>query len=164
MPVVSTSKDPAALTMTLVGEFPATVDRVWRLWADARRLERWWGPPAWPATFERHDFTVGGASRYYMTGPDGDCARGWWEITELDAPTSLTLRDGFAGDDGEPVDPADHVTMSVELAPVGPGTRMTVVTRFQNIEQMTKHLDLGMEEGMRQAAGQIDGLLADGRP
>ena len=28
------------------------VDRVWQLWADPRQLERWWGPPEYPATFD----------------------------------------------------------------------------------------------------------------
>jgi len=51
MTVVDSVKDIENLTMTITAEFDAPVERVWRIWADPRRLERWWGPPTWPATF-----------------------------------------------------------------------------------------------------------------
>lgn len=76
MTVVSVTKDVDALTLTFVAEFAASVERVWQVWEDPRKLERWWGPPTWPATFERHDFVVGGRSRYHMTGPEGEKSRG----------------------------------------------------------------------------------------
>ena len=56
MPIVETHKDPGTLTMTVTAQFAAPVARVWAAYADARQLERFWGPPEWPATFERHDF------------------------------------------------------------------------------------------------------------
>src|SRR6266508_4446659 len=52
MAVVSSHKDDQALTLTFVAEFDASVERVWQVWQDPRQLERWWGPPTWPATFE----------------------------------------------------------------------------------------------------------------
>ncbi|MBA2602330.1 MAG: SRPBCC domain-containing protein, partial [Acidobacteria bacterium] len=53
--------------------------RVWAAYADPRQLERFWGPPEWPATFVRHDFVVGGRSEYQMTGPNGDRSSGFFE-------------------------------------------------------------------------------------
>jgi uncharacterized protein YndB with AHSA1/START domain len=76
MTVVSSTKDASALTLIVVAEFDATPDDVWDVWEDARKLERWWGPPTYPATFTRHDFVVGGESRYFMTGPAGETPRG----------------------------------------------------------------------------------------
>ena len=72
MPVVEIRKDPKTLTMTVTAQFAAPVARVWAAYADPRQLERFWGPPEWPAKFERHDFTVGGRSEYVMTGPNGE--------------------------------------------------------------------------------------------
>ena len=77
MPVVSVQKDAEQLSLTFVAEFPVDVQRVWQLWSDPRQLERWWGPPTWPATFESHDFVVGGGSEHHMTGPDAESAPGW---------------------------------------------------------------------------------------
>ena len=49
----------------------APPERVWDLWADPRKLERWWGPPFWPATFTAHDLAPGSHVEYHMTGPTG---------------------------------------------------------------------------------------------
>lgn len=161
MTVISTYKDAEALTLTFVAEFQAGPERVWQVWADPRLLERWWGPPTWPATFERHDFTVGGQSRYYMTGPEGQKARGWWTITAIEQPHRLAFDDGFAGDDGEPLDADKPMRMTVTLEPAGAGTRMTTVTSFVDAEQLEQVTAMGLEEGMSQAQGQIDAILAD---
>ena len=68
MTVTDIRKDPAALTMTIASEWNAPIARVWQLWADPRKLERWWGPPTYPATFETFDFQPGGRALYFMTG------------------------------------------------------------------------------------------------
>lgn len=160
MTVISTEKDTEALTLTFVAEFDAAVERVWRIWEDPRQLERWWGPPTYPATFERHDFTAGGGSTYFMTGPEGDTPHGWWRIVAIDAPHRLEFEDGFADEHGVPVANSDPGHCVVTLEPTGTGTRMVVVNRFASAEQLEQMLSMGMEEGMRQAMGQIDKLLA----
>jgi len=160
MTVVSTSKDTAELTLTLVAEFDASPDEVWDVWEDPRKLERWWGPPTFPATFTRHDFRVGGQSRYFMTGPNGETARGWWRIDAIDKPHRLEFANGLAGEDGEPVPGIEPAAGSVDFEASDQGTRMTAVTRFVDAKQMQTMLDMGMQEGMTQAIGQIDALLA----
>ena len=72
MSVTSIDKDLDSLTMTVTAEFDVTADRAWQLWADPRQLERWWGPPTYPATVEEHDLRPGGKVTYFMTGPDDD--------------------------------------------------------------------------------------------
>ena len=85
MPVISSHKDPSALTLTIVSENDADVARVWQIWEDPRQLERWWGPPTYPATVTDHDLTPGGTVAYAMTGPEGDTHHGWWRIIAVDA-------------------------------------------------------------------------------
>jgi uncharacterized protein YndB with AHSA1/START domain len=162
MPVLSSEIDRDALTLTFVAEFDGSVDRVWQLWEDPRQLERWWGPPTWPATFERHDFTEGGESRYYMTGPEGEKARGWWKTTLIDEPRRIEFADGFSNDDGEPA-PGDPIKGVVTFEEINSGTRFTIVSTFGSPEYLNEVLGMGMEEGMRGALNQIDGLLADAR-
>jgi uncharacterized protein YndB with AHSA1/START domain len=163
MTVVSSTKDAQALTLTFVAEFAADPDRVWQVWENPRQLERWWGPPTWPATFERHDFTVGGQSRYYMTGPDGEKSRGWWTITAIEAPHRLEFDDGFADEAGEPTDSIDPIHAVVTIEAIDGGTRMTTLSRFTSTEHLEQMLEMGMEEGMRGAMGQIDAQLAGER-
>ena len=160
MPVVSTRRDEAALTLTLVAEYEVSPERVWQLWADPRQLERWWGPPTWPATFEQHDFTVGGEATYYMTGPNGEKARGWWRFLALDEPRSLEMEDGFSDDAGTPNADMPTMRMRADIEATDKGSRMTVTTYFRSAAEMKQLIEMGMAEGIEGAAGQIDQILA----
>jgi uncharacterized protein YndB with AHSA1/START domain len=160
MPVVSTSKDADALTLTLVAEYAVPPERVWQLWVDPRQLERWWGPPTWPATFERHDVEVGGEAHYFMTGPDGEKARGWWRFIEIDEPRMLEFEDGFSDESGAPNPGMPSMRIRVDIAETGSGTRMTTTTYFNSAADMEQLIGMQMEEGLTQAAGQIDAILA----
>jgi uncharacterized protein YndB with AHSA1/START domain len=159
MTVISTIKDPENLTLTLVAEFNATPEQVWMVWENPRTLERWWGPPSWPATFTRHDFVVGGESRYHMTGPDGDTKNGYWQIQAIDKPSRIDFRNGLAGPDGEPTPEMPPMWGHVTFEAIGTRTRMTAVSRFVDLPQMEMMLGMGMAEGMTEAIGQIDGIL-----
>ena len=159
MSVISVDKDFDRLTLTLVAHFDAPIERVWQLWADPRQLERWWGPPSHPATVEEHDLTPGGKVTYFMTGPEGDTPRGWWRILSVDPPKGLEFEDGFADESGQPDPNMPVMTIRVTLDQQPGGTRMAVTTRFPSLEAMEQLLAMGMEEGMRQAMGQIDEVL-----
>jgi uncharacterized protein YndB with AHSA1/START domain len=160
MTVISTEKDAANLSLTIVADFAAEPERVWSVWEDPRELERWWGPPTFPATFTRHDVVVGGESRYHMTGPAGETPRGWWRIDAIDKPRRLDFANGLAGEDGEPVTGVEPMACYVIFEPTDDGTRMTAVTNFTDVEQMEKMIAMGMQEGMTAAVSQIDDLLA----
>lgn len=162
MTVVETHQDPQALTFTLVADLAAPPDHAWLLWSDPRQLERWWGPPTWPATFVEHDLRPGGRARYFMTGPEGEKAHGWWRFTAVDAPRSIELEDGFADDSGEPDLTLPVAALRVDLAATSDGTRMTMVSRFGSAADMERLLGMGMAEGMTLAAGQMDAVLAGG--
>ncbi len=162
MTVTTVHKDPEALTMALTAEVDASVERAWRLWADPRQLERWWGPPSHPATFVDHDLTPGGRVTYFMTGPDGEKYHGWWEVLAVDAPRRLEVRDGFADENGTPNEEMPTMRVVVTLTEMaGGGTRMVVETHFPSTEAMEQVLSMGAEEGMIQAMSQIPAILAE---
>ena len=162
MTVTAVRKDADSLTMTLDAEFDASPERVWQLWADRRQLERWWGPPTYPATFTKHDLAPGGHAEYHMTGPEGQQPHGYWEIIEADAPHRLVVQDGFANEDGTPNDEMPRNQFRVEIAEAGAGrTRMSIESIFPNREAMEKLLAMGMEEGLTEAVGQIDAILLE---
>jgi uncharacterized protein YndB with AHSA1/START domain len=162
MTVTAVRKDPRTLTMTLEAEFDAAPERVWQLWSDPRQLERWWGPPTYPATFTRHDLAPGSRVDYHMTGPAGDQHHGYWEVLEADAPRRLVFRDGFANADGTPNAALPSNTARVRIEAVADGrTRMSIESVFPSAEAMEQVLAMGMEEGLTQAVGQIDAILAD---
>jgi uncharacterized protein YndB with AHSA1/START domain len=161
MTFISSNLDREALTLTFVAEFDAAPERVWQIWEDPRQLERWWGPPTYPATFDRHEFVPGGRSSYSMTGPNGEKEHGWWSITAIDAPRRFEFEDGFADENGEPTGDLGSTRAVVTLEGTDGGTRMTTVTTFESADQLDKMAEMGMEEGSREAMAQIDALLTE---
>ena len=160
MTVKAVHKDPEALTMTITAELDATVERAWQLWADPRQLERWWGPPTYPATVVDHDFAPGGQISYFMTSPEGDKSRAWMELVALDPPNRLELLEGFADESGARNDAMPTNTMVVNLTARDGGTLMAIETQFPSLQAMEQLVSMGMDEGMATALGQIDDILA----
>lgn len=161
MPVSSVTRDTDALTMTVVAEFPVGVRRLWDAYVDPRQLERFWGPPTWPATFTRHDAAAGGRSAYAMTGPDGSSHGGYWEWLAVEPLKSFEVRDGFATPDGEPNPDLPSMRMEFVFEATDDGARVTTTTYFNSLADLEQLLEMGMEEGLREAMGQMDEVLAD---
>ena len=76
MPLTSVTKDAARLTLTVVGDYPVPQQRLWQAFADPRQLERFWGPPTWPATRSRPAISVPVIPRPRQNVP-GDNAAKW---------------------------------------------------------------------------------------
>ncbi|MGB8020735.1 MAG: SRPBCC domain-containing protein [Candidatus Nanopelagicales bacterium] len=162
MPVTSVITDAPAASLTLTATFAAPVERVWQVWSDPRQLERWWGPPTYPATVVEHDLTPGGRITYFMTGPEGDIHHGWWRVLEVDPPHRLRVEDGFGDspDQATPGLPTSNMTLTL-VADQSGGTLMPVVGSYADPQGFAQVLAMGMEEGMTSAAvNQIDALLS----
>jgi len=161
MPIMSVTKDAEALTMIVVAEFTAPVRRLWDAYLDPRLLERFWGPPTYPAVFTRHDGCVGGRSEYAMTGPAGDVSRGYWEWFAIDELKRFEVRDGFAEPDGAPNTQLPSMRMVFTFEALDTGSRVSTTTYFNSTDQLEQLLGMGMEQGMTEAMGQMEAVLAD---
>jgi uncharacterized protein YndB with AHSA1/START domain len=156
MPLTSVTKDAATLTLTVVGDYPVPQQRLWDAFADARQLERFWGPPAWPATFTRHDMRVGGRAEYFLTGPKGERWSGSWKFTAVNPISAFEAQDGK--DNAEDENMPSAMKFTFEATPTG--SRMIGVTQFPSLDAM-EHVAKGMEEGLRAAMPQLDAVLAE---
>ena len=161
MPITSVEKDLDNLTMTVTADFTASRQRLWEAYTDPRQIEKFWGPVEWPATFVRHDVFVGGKSHYFMTGPEGERSAGFWEFLSVDEGKSFEVRDGFAGADGEENTDMPSMRMTFSFEDTDQGSRLVTTTHFGSLDQLEQLLEMGMEEGMTSAMGQIDDVLAD---
>ena len=161
MPVTSVEKDLDQLTITIVADFAAPVSRLWDAYSDPRQIERFWGPPTYPATFLRHDAAAGGRSVYRMTGPTGDQHYGCWEWTDVNAPTSFDVIDWFADETGAPNTDLPATRMAFVFEETNEGSRLTTTSRFDSVDQLNQLVEMGMLEGTKEAMGQIDTVLAD---
>lgn len=161
MPITSVEKDLENLTMTIIADFPVPVRRLWDAYADPRQIEKFWGPPTYPATFTRHDLYPGGRSEYYMTGPEGDRSAGYWEYLTVQEGRSFEVLDGFAGEDGQPNEQMPSMRMIFTFEETAGGSRLRTVTYFNTAQELEQLLEMGMEEGTKAAMAQIDEVLAD---
>lgn len=161
MPITSVTKDPEALTLTVIADFGVPVQRLWDAYADPRQLSKFWGPPEYPATFTRHDFFPGGHSDYFMTGPEGDIMRGYWDFVTVTPTESFEVVDGFALDDGRPNRDMPHMRMVFSFEATADGSRVITTSHFNSVAELEKLLGMGMDEGMRAAMAQMDDVLAD---
>ena len=162
MSITTIEKDVERFTMTVTAEYDVSADRAWQLWGDPRQLERWWGPPTYPATVLDHSLSPGGRVSYLMTGPEGDQHHGYWDVLESTPPRHLLIRDGFADASGTPIDAMPQTHMLVGISDRGTGgVTVTIESQFPSLEAMEQLMAMGMDEGMREAMGQIDAVLAE---
>lgn len=159
MPVTAVTTDPENLTMSLVADFTAPVDRLWSVFTDPRQLERFWGPPGWPARFATFELAPGGHARYVLTSPQGETSRGAWEFVSIDAPRGFEVLDSFTDEDGAPLDgfPAMRMTFSFDATPEG--SRLTNTTYFTSAEALDQVVEMGAVEGSTLAMNQLDAVL-----
>ncbi|UYN84431.1 MAG: SRPBCC domain-containing protein [Microcella sp.] len=161
MTFVSAEKDAANRTMTFIAEFDAPVERVWSVWSDRDTLERWWGPPEYPATISEFDFVAGGRMLYRMVGdPEGEHLDGRLRFISIDEPREIVYDEAFIPAEGDPDEqPLNRSVVTFEAT--GDVTRMTIITTFTSDEEFEQAVEFGALEGYEAGIGQIDAILAE---
>lgn len=159
MPVTDVTTDPEALTLTLTADFAAPVERLWEAFTDPRQLERFWGPPGWPATFTSFDFEPGGRATYYMTGPRGEKSGGSWEFLSIDAPRGFEVLDAFADESGTPIPDMPVSRMVFSFDSTATGSQLRNTTHFTTADALEQVVAMGMIEGATMAMSQLDRVL-----
>ena len=158
---VTVEKDLDALTLTVVATFNHPVEKVWDLYADPRKLERWWGPPGYPATVTEHELSPGGMVRYFMTSPEGEKYYGLWNVKSVDAGKSFVAEDLFADDNGEANTELPSTMMTFDFTATETGSKMTSVSTYANLESLEQILAMGVVEGLKGAMSQMEAILAE---
>ena len=161
MPVTDITTDAENLTMTLTADVDAPVDRLWRAFTQPAQLERFWGPPGWPATFTAFDFSVGGHAHYAMTSPQGEKSRGTWEFLAIEDGAGFEVLDAFADEHGDPIAEFPAMRMVFSFDATDTGSRLTNVTYFTSAEALEQTIAMGAVEGSRMAMDQLDAVVQD---
>src|ERR1051325_8115750 len=144
MPVTDIQQDLDNLTLTIVADFAAPVERIWQVYADPRQLEKVWGPPTYPATVVDHDLRPGGRTTSVRPGPGGDKFAGYWQITAVDEPRSFSFDDGFADLDFTPNPELPVSSNSYTFTAHEGGTRAVFVSRYESAKALEQVLAMGI--------------------
>jgi uncharacterized protein YndB with AHSA1/START domain len=153
--------DRAHNSLTITADLRTDADNAWDLWANARTLEQWWGPPEYPCAVTHFELRPGGSVTYVMTGPDGTKYPGWWEVISVDAPRSLTIRDGFGESPQQPSPHMPNAMTSIELLPTADVIHMKISSQYASPDEFQSALDLGMQDGFMACLRQIAFLVQE---
>ena len=88
---INPSSGPGNREIVSARVFDLPRDVVFRAFADASILARWWGPKGFTNSFEEFDLRPGGVWRFVMHSPDGTDYRIVKEFTEVVAPERIVL-------------------------------------------------------------------------
>ena len=102
---------------------PYSPAEVYGAFASAPVLSSWWGPNGFTNTFETFEFKVGGRWVFTMHGPDGKAYANSSYFAELEPAERVVIRH----------DCAPFFTLTVRLAPVANGTRLTWEQAFDDV-------------------------------
>jgi uncharacterized protein YndB with AHSA1/START domain len=154
------STDQANKKITVVREFDAPVEKVWKAWTDPKLLDQWWAPKPWKAVTKSMDFRPGGRWLYYMEGPDATrhyCKVDYKSIVPNKAFTGI---DAFTDEKGNLSNEFPSMDWEVNFSKANNGTKVEVEVTFASIEDMNKIIETGFKEGFAAAHQNLDELLA----
>lgn len=155
-PETQLTADPDLPMLTVVREFDAPVEAVFRAHTDPELVKQWLGPRGLTMTIERWDAQTGGAYRYVHTGDDGVEHGFYGAFHEVRPDERIVQTFTYVGfPDGVMLDTATFEDL-------GGRTRLTVTSMFDSIESRDGLVSSGMEAGMVEGYERLDDLLAAG--
>lgn len=142
-------------TITIIREFDAPRERVFRAWTDPDLVVQWLGPRDVRMDVDRWDCRTGGSYRY-TAGRDGeDFTAFFGSFHEIREPDRLVQTFTWEGaPDGVSLE-----TLTLEELPDG-RTRSVIVSVVESFEIRDAMLSSGMDVGVREGYEQLDELLA----
>lgn len=153
------TKDEAKKQMTVVREFDAPVEDVWRAWTESSILDQWWAPNPWKARTKSMDFRAGGAWIYAMVGPNDEQHYARMDYETVNAPKSFSGQDSFCDENGNKNTDLPSMHWNTQFSSKGSGTKVEILIQFSSKEHMDKLVEMGFKEGFEMAHGNLDELL-----
>lgn len=154
------TKDEANKTMSIVRDFDAPVELVWKCWTEPELMDKWWAPKPWKAVTQSQDFRDGGTWRYYMEGPDGTRHYCLANFEKIVPNKSYSALDAFCDENGVINTEFPRMHWDLQFNKAGKTTKVEIMIKFEKLEDMQKILEMGFKEGFSMAHGNLDELLA----
>jgi uncharacterized protein YndB with AHSA1/START domain len=154
------TRNDANKTITVVREFDAPVELVWKTWSEPELLEQWWAPKPWKAGTVSMDFREGGKWLYYMEGPDGSRHYARADYKSIVPNKSFAALDAFCDEKGNINTEFPQMNWNLTFSQSGSRTKVEILITFPTLADMEKIIEMGFKEGFAAAHGNLDELLA----
>ena len=145
--------DPTVPTITIVREFDAPPDRVYRAWTDPELVVRWMGPRSIDMRIEQWDCRTGGSWRYVALR-DGETVAGFFGSFHEVRPDRIVQTFTY---DGYPDGVALETVWFEDLG--NARTRVRSQSLSDTFEARDAMLSSGMDVGVREGYEKLDELL-----
>lgn len=152
-PEVDQSRD-----LILTRLIPASPMTVWRCWAEAGLLKRWFTPAPVETVEARIEPRPGGAFFTRMRLPDGTEIASEGCVLIADPGSAFGFTDALSG--GYRPGDSPFMTGMLSFAPEGDGTRYTARLLHSSPEARARHEEMGFQEGWGKATDQLATLAA----
>jgi uncharacterized protein YndB with AHSA1/START domain len=149
--------DPNLPVITIVRDFAAPAERVYRAWTDPELVAQWMGPNGTEMKIDRWEATTGGSYRYTVWQGGQEVAGFYGSFHEARPGERLVQTFTWEGmPDGVSLD-------TMTFTDLGDGrSRVTSVSVVDSLEGRDAILSSGMEVGVYEGYAKLDALLADG--
>ena len=157
------SKDIPNKQLTIVKDFDAPVDLVWKAWTQRDILDQWWAPKPWKAETRIMDFRVGGRWLYCMVGPNAE--QHWCRVDfhAIKPQVSVASTSVFCDEEGHPNTEMPTMNWLQQFSQTAQGTTVTVVLTFNDETSMEKIILMGFQQGFTMGLGNLDEYLSKQR-
>lgn len=146
-------------TITIIREYDAPLEKVWKAWTTSEMLDKWWGPKPWRAITKSLDFREGGHWHYSMNGPEGEVQWGKFDYLTIEPNESFTGKDGFSDENGtlDTTLPQNH--WELRMSQTGNTVMVDMLLTFEKAEDIDTYIDMGFREGITQTLDQLEEIL-----
>lgn len=146
-------------TITIIREYDAPLEKVWKAWTTSEMLDQWWGPKPWRAITKSLDFREGGHWHYSMNGPEGEVQWGKFDYLTIEPNESFTGKDGFSDENGtlDTTLPQNH--WELRMSQTGNTVMVDMLLTFEKAEDIDTYIDMGFKEGITQTLDQMEEIL-----
>ena len=148
--------DPDLPVITIVRDFAAPAERVFRAWTDPDLVVQWMGPNDTEMKIDRWDAVTGGRYRYTAWQGGEEVAAFYGSFHEVRPNERLVWTFTWEG-------MPDGVSLeTITFTDLGDGrSRVTSVSVVDSLEGRNAILSSGMEVGVYEGYAKLDALLAD---
>lgn len=146
-------------TITIIREYDAPLEKVWKAWTTSEMLDQWWGPKPWRAITKSLDFREGGHWHYSMNGPEGEVQWGKFDYLTIEPNESFTGKDGFSDENGTLDTTLPQNLWELRMSQTGNTVMVDMLLTFEKAEDIDTYIDMGFREGITQTLDQLEEIL-----